>query len=426
MKSSQTTFRLLDLFYLIILICSIFYSSLSLIIYSLGLDSRFVFWRIPKIPSFIDLQQLTHSSGCDASFYELLNNLKNCDPVNRPFNYTSFSLYSLRLFGVNSDSSGILGLLIGLIAISTVCLFFWKALGNRNYWKLLAAISILSFPFQLAIERGNHDLVVFCLCLILSSLALKQNIRNIVLSGILAFLSGVLKIFPVFGIVPWVLCRKPQNKVVTFSIIVPSILSLIYQVRDIPLILANTPRPGGYVSFGLLTTHGAGGFGVLIIAAKIVLIISAFLMIYKFFIQSFSETKILSLLRRQKTLSVSSFVLSGWILVATYFLSRSWDYRFIFIIGILPFCFQILDITNSPKLKNYFIKPLTDGILFISFEQYLPLTNLFNRLSDFIIQPIIFGALAFVLLLVISSNYFDLTRFRGINKFIGNSREVES
>ena len=85
--------------------------------------------------------------------------------MERPFNYTSPSLDALRALGIDASNTELLGAIIGLFG-RPLRTFIFSLVKSRTS-KLLLAAFMLSFPFQLAVERGNYDLLVFGMCLIL-------------------------------------------------------------------------------------------------------------------------------------------------------------------------------------------------------------------------------------------------------------------
>src|SRR6185369_2575361 len=145
-------------------------------VYSAALaDSLYSLWRyavrgvgggaflgLPRMsPAFADLRQLTHSAGCSASAQALLANAANCDPFGRPFNYTPFSLAILRALHLTAASTPALGAILGASSLLLVSVFFLTATESKDRALVAAAICFMGFPFQLALERGNYDLVAF-------------------------------------------------------------------------------------------------------------------------------------------------------------------------------------------------------------------------------------------------------------------------
>ncbi|MBC6417862.1 MAG: hypothetical protein GDA44_03240 [Prochloron sp. SP5CPC1] len=241
------------------------YSIYSLVCYSIEFNGH-PFYGLPTMqPSFADLRQLTHSSGCSASIDELLQNTSNCDPFSRIFNYTPFSLALLRLFNVDSTSTSIIGLTMGIIAIlASIFVFFREPSSGFNLKILCSTLFIGSFPFQLALERGNYDLFILIL-LILFSLFVSKSRRlsgvlatmTISLAAISSFLLSALKIFPAVGITIWYFVQKPKNRIKREYLwtVCPAIVGVAIQLSYIPSILANTPKSTGGISFGLLALY---------------------------------------------------------------------------------------------------------------------------------------------------------------------------
>jgi hypothetical protein len=91
-------------------------------------------------------------------------------------------------------------LLGGAVAILTA-IFFFSLIPAAAAAGPLLALAYLSLPFQLVLERGNNDLIVF-LWLALLALALSaEGRRSAAAAGTMAFPAVATKIIPLFGIV---------------------------------------------------------------------------------------------------------------------------------------------------------------------------------------------------------------------------------
>ena len=401
-KISSASLRLA----LVVFAVSIIYSLVSLVSYGTSDQSLPAFFRIPKMSSrFADLALLTHSSGCRETYQALLTNQANCDPWSRPFNYTNLSLSLFRLFDIDAADTPLIGLLMGIVAITACTSFVFTISKPRRSALWILALFISSFPFQLALERGNFDLMILILTLMIIML-LYTRLRIIL--PVLAFGATALKIFPALGLAPWstiLLFGKQKfssNRdigwLISFLVLIATILGISFQLMDIPTVLANTPKPDGSGSFGLLASYQSRfGFklaAALTIAKVVILAVSARwafveLNSHKGFHKIFSVDK-----------SCQSASLFGIMMVLIYLGSRSWDYRLIFCIGFLPAAFNALHRFGVDGAKSLIL--LCSSWFFILYEQYASgaLGKTFHILSDIVVQPIAVGILsAFVLVI---------------------------
>ena len=106
--------------------------------------------------SFYDLRTLNAvpnaiSKGLDPYFFN------PTDPSGRLLNYPPIWIYIVEFFGLgNIRNMNILGLLIGVAAISLFLIFVKKSNLSPLFWLFL-----VSHSFLFALERGNIDLLIF-------------------------------------------------------------------------------------------------------------------------------------------------------------------------------------------------------------------------------------------------------------------------
>ncbi|MCP9857963.1 MULTISPECIES: hypothetical protein [unclassified Cyanobium] len=152
-------------------------------------------------PPFADLAMLTHSARCDGSLSNLFDGRVNCDPYGRLFTYPPMALWMFRVLGLSSASLGWVGVVLGTaVALLTGALFF-TLIPSAAVAGLLLALTFLSLPFQLALERANNDLIVFLLLALLALALSSQRRRSAAAAATLAFLAVATKILPLFGLV---------------------------------------------------------------------------------------------------------------------------------------------------------------------------------------------------------------------------------
>jgi hypothetical protein len=380
---------------------SLLYTLLSLFSYSFSGGSLPSFFRIPRaIPVYYDLRQLTHSSGCDASFADLVANAANCDPGKRPFNYTFPSLEAFRFLGIDASNTELLGAVIGAFGLATALVFIFALVKGRLSKLLLSAAFMLSFPFMLAVERGNHDLLVFGMSLLVPLSMFfswpKSFIWvNVITSSLLPFSATALKVYPLFGLAPWSLgiAVKPMRKGVklaAFLLLFSSCIGIFIQLGDLTQIMVNTPKPDGGTSFGLLASYqsrlgGVPGMALTILKVAI-LAITINIMLRSRFDSLFSTVEFNPRLEASK----QAALMFSFMTVLVYLISRSWDYRLIISLGFMPYFLNIF--TSRLSSLGRAKIGLAASILFICFEQYVG--GLAGIISDVLIQPVLVGFLS--------------------------------
>lgn len=385
---------------LVAFIGSLLYTLLSLFSYSFAGGSLPSFFRIPRMsPVFADLRQLSHSSGCEASFADLVANAANCDPWKRPFNYTFPSLEAFRILGIDASNTELLGVVLGLFGLATALLFIFALVKGRIAKLLLSTAFMLSFPFQLAVERGNHDLLVFGMCLLVPLsmfFSWPKNLvwANVIISSFLSFSATALKIFPALGLVPWGLgiAVRPMKKGLRLAALLlffSSCIGIFIQLGDLTQIMANTPKPDGGTSFGLLASYQSrlgSTLGIIVTIMKLVILgFTANLMLRRRFDMLFATADANPGLEasRQAAIIFSFMTLLAWLI------SRSWDYRLIISLGFAPYFLNVF--ASRPSSLSRAKLGLAASIVFLWFEQYIG--GRLGIASDVLIQPVLMGFL---------------------------------
>ncbi|NEO85156.1 MAG: hypothetical protein F6J87_13040 [Spirulina sp. SIO3F2] len=304
----------------------------------------------------------------------------------------------LRTFRINAESTSLLGVLQGILAILGVSLAFSQLSNLRLNTKiLLLTICIGSFPFQLALERGNYDLWVLILLLplgLLVDIPTHSLLKKIGIAT-LSFLLAALKIFPLIGIGFWYTWQQKTclMKHGYLWIVCPAVLGVVLQAPYLGAIFGNTPKPTGELSFGLRAVYQGSSMFTIALALKTLTLLACFVLLtklltkYQFFYPIQSQQN-------------SIFSLALWMIIPVYLLSLSFDYRLLFLLFAFPFVVNITSLKENSKtdqlLFSCFIRL---SIVFVAYEQYLPgaLGAIAHLLSDAIVQPALFIGLIGVL-----------------------------
>lgn len=141
---------------------------LSLLFYALSGDiaqQAFPLIRgLKMLPPFADLRWVTSLSECGVDLQALAEHrLWGCDPYGRGggLGYPPMSVQFARFLAVKGQHTGLLGLSMGLALVTILMGLTYRLIQTPAFRDLVGALLLLSFPLQLAVERGNIDVVLF-------------------------------------------------------------------------------------------------------------------------------------------------------------------------------------------------------------------------------------------------------------------------
>ncbi len=372
-------------------------------------------------PPFADAAMLTHSSTCADRLSDLYDGSLNCDPYRRLFTYPPVALWMFRILGLSAASLGWVGLIVGTAAALVTGAFFFVLIPSAGMAGVLLALAYLSLPFQLVLERGNNDLIVFLLMALLA-LALASEKRGSASAALLlSFLAVATKILPLFGIAAMILVQpggppsSTQRRNLRWALL-GGVAGLGLVLPWIGPILRNSPSPSGHLlSHGLMaheicyewiTTFKLSGIHSRVLAyacpgTKQLFILAGLIGASRLGLHG----DLLNFLTsgtsrlRSRLVAVSLCLFTGtW--VGTYLFTRSYDYKFIFLLPALGLTGAVLagsatdgsrrlawiSLVLAPLLLAWFLPYLS-----ISFNQ--PLGSSLELLNDFVMIPVLMGAL---------------------------------
>ena len=379
--------------------------------------------------SFADLRWSTSLAGCDVNLDNLAKRLvDSCDPFGRPgLNYPPLSVEFGRLLGVNESHTGIIGFLSGLILFLITIFLVRSFIPTGVKQDLITSSVLLSLPFQLALERCNIDIIIFIFLFLLSCLFSLNSLLVAPLVVFLGWLTVGIKLYPLAGIFIWscwFIYFKLKPSFNHLLLLVGSFLPL-HQIYHWYLEAGKTvPQPhSGILSHSFLVKIPPDriqaffpSFGqslqlpieylLTFISLLAILLPFIFLLLnsnlsFSSFISSHSKSSV----SYNSSLYVCS--LSGFVWLACYFLSGSFDYRFIFAYPLL-FCLLSIGIKCSDRFPHSSFQDqlycccLLTSILYM----YLPYLSIYidNPLSDFlslfadiVLLPLFVGSMLFVL-----------------------------
>lgn len=308
-----------------------------------GYDETWRFWRVPvESPQFSDFRLIPGSAESFRMGFEPTQRNPS-DPHKRIFNYPAF----WRLFfytGITQADTVWIGTLMIVLFFVGVFAFPGRLEMGDAFALLLVAFAPAS---MLLYERGNVDLIVFFLC-VLIILALDYNA---VAATALIMIATVVKIFPFFGVL--VLFRETKSRSIWLALSCLGVL-LGYTFATSKSMRAawDLTMRGNDISYGanVLFLRYDRYFSELLHlprtsdVMKFGPILLAFLLL---------ATAGLAGVRRRASLTshsarnLAAFRMGAGIYVGTFLLGNNWDYRLAFLILVVP---QLLEWSRGSSL----------------------------------------------------------------------------
>ena len=238
-----------------------------------------------------------------------------------------------------------------LIIIFFFFIISLKILENENYKNIF--LIIFSTPFVLVMQRGNNEMIIFIL--IYLSILLYQKKKKL-FSVSLIFISSLLKIYPITGLLIFF-----KNKIVNYLnliILLSFLIFLIYIYNDL-ITISNNLHSKVTLTYSSKTIFYMIDF-LFEINEKYFLFISIILF---FLILAFSFKFKINLNEPSKEEDL--FIIGASILIFSFFLSSSFEYRLIYTILLIPF------ISMNRKKNFALFKYIYFIIIFIMWFEFL-------------------------------------------------------
>ncbi len=308
-----------------------------------GYEQTWQLWKVPtEMPPFVDFRLIPGSAESFLRGFE--PTVKNpYDPRERIFNYPLFWRIFFYSGVTQNDTIWISTLMIVLFFIA-VYIFPEKLTGWNAFWLLVVVFSPAS---MLLYERGNVDLIVFVLCVLV---VLAESYSGLLAAGLIMF-GTIVKIYPFFGIS--VLLKETRTRFLLLSAACLAMLvSYVYASNKSMSAAWNTTMRGKQISYGtdvlvlryqdqLLPYVGNNPnllkFGPIVLAAVLVLVIAW---------AGLRDRQSPSVISER---NLAAFRMGASIYVGTFLLGNNWDYRLAFLILVVP---QLLQWTASPNKKQ--------------------------------------------------------------------------
>lgn len=251
------------------------------------------------------------------------------DPGNRINNKPSVTLILGQLgLGVNH-----------LVPVSFLCIFLFflstLLLVQPHNWvdSLVATLFVISPPILLLLERANDDMLIFILCAPLPYLLTRK--RNIYpfLGWALISIGAMIKIYPLAAYTA--LIRFPGRRFTGLAFFGAGVVFFLayfaLNYAELSFLRGRFPSPQGILSFGATEWFRINGFSS---SAKLLRWIAFLILILLASIIFLRQPK--SNQEQTRDSSDIAFLLGASLLTFCFFLSTNWDYRWVFLLLLLP------------------------------------------------------------------------------------------
>ena len=347
------------------------------------------------VPSFADLLFILAGSDCTAMGIDVV--VQNpCDPWGRAHNYGLFWLQVGRL-GVTREDITWLALSINAIFLLLAVLVISPA----SIIETILALSFLISPaIMLGLERANADLIIFSLLALSFYCVYSRNHLLIGLGCLVLFLTAILKLYPIVIVVVLVFYFSANR--IKFGLLMATLLMfflyLFLNWSDVTHLMAVIPNITWHYSMGGELLFSRLGFelnditrtatyclGALSILAGIAWGCRA----------TVFEHDNYKLNRRQDWISML-YLSAAVLVVFSFLIKNSFDYRNVFFIFLLPYLFWLI---KSSKIEQNckriaFVIVMVCGFLFwaeffVSIFHNITLSGVYIRILESILNWLI-------------------------------------
>lgn len=309
----------------------------------------------PMEITFADLRAVTAGYECVLRGFDIM--IENpCDPWGRLANYPRL-WQAPAYWGLNGSHTETIGFSLIALFLLLIPWLFRKKL--TWYAGVFVGVALTSRPLLLAFERGNIDLfplilmtaalLVLCLCSQEKGQKLQERYglgRSLLGSGLILF-SGVLKLFPIAALAPWLLRRGFKGAaVVGFT---GFLIYFVMTIDDIRVISKIVPQyteisfGSSVVSdlfvaqLGLSQDWLASHLQTLRMATRVIFMLFVMAAFYVF------GTSLDRLRRESLARSTGlAFDMGAAIYVGTFLIGHNYDYRLSFLILTVPLLAELL------------------------------------------------------------------------------------
>lgn len=426
MKFRECATLVLKLFLILLGLELFLYALTSVQFQILGIRPYF---NIDRIDHFIDLQVVTlNGFGCDIPIRSIYQESCYFNPTNIP----RLFIYFARTLYIGPHNTNLIGLVVGLISI--ISLYSLYRFSISSFHASLAAVVIVGgYPYRLALERGNIDIIVLCLifgsCLLLSFANQKSREFNnilIIFSISLLTIATLGKVYPILTLFIFPLACLLLNqfslkeiKYVTTLVLLLLIVSSSILVPDIFHMTNSSYKEfSGGLGYGLLTSPDPKlpKAIVLLIKCSVIGIISSISSCNRsdFFGSQYSSMQLASFFKshspKYRLISIM-FLFGSVIFIGTYFVFINGIYRLVVSISLMGLWFafwasvRIKSLTSDWSGGGCFVIFAVFAMLIVGYRPYISESNLQHltqQFVEYVFYPVVCAYLFSTLILILS------------------------
>ncbi len=348
-----------------------------------GYQETWELWKVPSwMPPFLDFRLIPGSAESFAQGYE--PSVENpFDPNERIFNYPAF----WRLFFY----TGITQADTVWISISMIVLFFIGVFLFPGKLSVAGAIGMLLVIFSpasmLLYERGNVDLIVFFICIMI---ILAADYSTYAAASLLIF-GAIVKLFPIFGVA--ILLKESKHKFWWLSAGCVLVF-LAYVAATFSSVSASWNRTmrGDGISYGtnVFVTRSETAisrvFSEWFSAWQVELLLKygslavALVLLLAVVIRALRNTEQLEVSTPR---NLAAFRMGASIYAGTFLLGNNWDYRLAFLVFVMP---QLVEWMRCADKTYHKVVRVSILLVLLSCWHFLlsaiSLVTLFNSVED--------------------------------------------
>jgi hypothetical protein len=424
----------------LLLAASCCYLLASLLAYGIGepFSGNAFIHSLRMKPPFADLRYLAANAVCGVDLNDYYaGRVVGCDPSGRtyPFDYPPMSIWLGRFLHVQGGHVPLIAVSTGVALIVCIVLGLKSCLGYSWQWRLLSSGVLMGYPLQQALERGNLDILLLLLSLLLAyllTLRFKTSLAGLVnagVAGLIAFLLVSLKLYPIFGLVALLVQRshaRSSSFAVTrsfsrekFAVLFGSVLGI---VATFPFLrgMNNVAKEGGLRSHGLLafgyinnTLIGSLGVDSARIVIKALLLIKLLSLLLGFYLawKTRLHEAFISCWQswdlQRSIFCQNVFVLMSAVWLGCYLTTINIDYRLLFLIPWLGLLARVATVSSSSLPQRRWAAGLIVSMLVVFWVPLLQwgytdfgmkLIPFAEPLTEFVLLPVCAASLAYLLI----------------------------
>ena len=357
-------------------------------------DSWQIFFVPTLHPNFADLRSIITNAFCYAEDPNWTYESQPCDPWGRKFNYPTIWLKVLNNTGlINENFTNSIGFVFFILLLGSLAYWNMRII-KRNYflWQVITlSLIYISPPILLLVERGNTDILIFSTVTFLC--AINKKISSIKINTMISILS-IFKIYTLGAIFLQYFYERNTKKNVFNTFLV---LLTLYFLKNELMYIRNNTGVTYWTSFGIsVIPLGISEIFTLnfspIDSYFLGILITATLLLTVIYLNRLSSNKF-NLFGNLTNFKIGNeFPIFLGIIIFSFLMGSSFDYRLIFMVPILQFFFTQ---PQSNNLNRFFIFSYL-------ISMYVSRLGIYAIIGDFILN---------LLMVIMVLKFFQFRRF---------------